>query len=276
MSRKDIENECFQYVKSITDKNVQLKQLGLSNSSYSDIEVLVRGYCFYIEIKESESQAGQFVIEKKENNFKFSDKNKSKFEPCEPILEFINKNISLYENIGTRPIEVNVPQSLMYKRIIDYYVNEKKAIFFVTTKENEFFIFKTNDLSNYFDIKCVVRRKKSGSSHIPLKDYELVKKYVTEYLDKNGVANFNFYSSNNSLFLNILSKKEIKKLKLKSPNLNYSIYLSKHDNFSYELKKLSKTNNINVIFTLKLKNCQLISQVEEYVDFVKHININER
>ena len=104
-----------------------------------------------------------------------------------------------------------------------------------------------NEFDDFFNIKTILRRKKSGSQSIPKRFYDDFKKQV-----ENRFTKYKIFSENNKLFILIpvdLSKKECYiESNLLDDGKKY--FLSKKDKNIYEVKLTSATNNPNIIFEL--------------------------
>lgn len=150
---ENYEKECYDYIKSILPPDITAYYEGGSDSTRPDI-VLKSGECFLfnVEIKMGHSQAGQFVLIFKDGKYIFSPRNKCKEDYCKEIIDYINKNINSYIQIEQNSIRVDCDEESMYKRIRNLYIHEKKTFFFVTKILNEYIVFPTEVLDDYFDI----------------------------------------------------------------------------------------------------------------------------
>ena len=74
---KKEETDAYVFLKNLQLKDIVFEDLGKHDSSTPDIKVSKEGrFIFYIEVKMNKAQSSQFVVEKIENEFQFSDKNK--------------------------------------------------------------------------------------------------------------------------------------------------------------------------------------------------------
>ncbi len=260
MSWTETEKICYEYLNELTKKvsNVACKYDGKSDSTKPDVEIYKNDkFLFNVEIKEEKSQAAQFVIKEKNGRFEFSKLNKCKQECCEPIIDYINTYIEKYLIVGQSGIEINCDTQLLYNRLKDYYIKEKKSPFFIIKdKKDKFLIFKTNEIENYLDVRCVLRRKKSGSSDIPAKLENTVEDIIKTYLKQYDLDDlkYSFYRENKHY--KILFNIDVLKIE-KIVGSGFDLYFSRDKENcelnSYVLKILSKTNNPNVMFELSLK-----------------------
>lgn len=262
---ENYEKECYDYIKSILPSDITANYEGRSDSTRPDI-VLKLGECFLfnVEIKMGHSQAGQFVLIFKDGNYLFSPRNKCKEDYCKEIIDYINKNINSYIQIEQNSIRVDCDKESMYKRIKNLYINEKKTLFFVTKILNEYIVFPTEVLDDYFDIFCNIRRKKSGSYSPPRKDLEKIKEYFDDYF--HGESNqFELEETEGKTYIkcNIAKGFDNYRFKVKNEQATY-ILAYKQGTDLFEVRKLSSTNNINVIFELISKN-NSCSRVSDFI-----------
>jgi len=200
------------------------------------------------------SQAGQFVILDDGEKFIFSKQNKVDKEVCIPIIEFINENYDKYKSVGTAGIEVNSSHSQNEERIVSLYKNEKNVQYIATIdKDEKVIIFKTEDLSNYFDITGFLRRKRSGSSNISKTNEQVVKDEMINFLEEYGIHKdkVTFERDGNYFVMTIDSNVNLEGKKIEADD--FIIFVSKKHKSGNVLTRLSNTNNPNVIFTLEYK-----------------------
>lgn len=244
-SWQNFELECYNYLNKTYGNICDFKYWGKSDSTKSDIMVTTQDDVFYIEVKESTAQSGQFVLipDKDKKEFIFSNKNKTKpNEFTNIITESMNTDFDRFNDAGTAGQKININKNIFSQWIIDYY--KAKNVKFIITKSFEYIIFPIDKFADYFDIVATYREKKSGSSG-------LAKKYYSDVLLKL-----------NSIYPNIQSHIYDSKLFVNYPS-NISgkcfvhdgkeIFLSDKGSGEYEVRQLSKTRNKNVIFSLSLK-----------------------
>ncbi len=227
------------------NSNVKLRGIsflanGESDSNASDIEVIFNGHViFTIECKFSPAQSSQFVVKKINNQFVYSEANRSNENGSKAIIEHMNDNFSYYStSVGS--IDLICEQALMYERVIKQL--SSKSVFFIASSVVDGFssnspiiIDRINNLDQYFNISGVYRNKRSGTSYAKQRDLDGLKNCI-----KRGDKFFVFDPKNTLPAY---------------PSTNEKIYLPKSDEQGYRvIKKRSNTNNKNVIFTLKLKD----------------------
>ena len=276
MGWQDTEKECFEYLQNLLKEfdDVSVISEGKSDSTKPDISIFLNDEnIFNIEVKESSCQAGQFVIFEESNKWYFSKRNKCNQQYCQPIIDYINnymQNLTVSQN----GIDIDCDKQIQYERIKEFYINEKSSTFFITKYNNEFIVFETKNLENYFDINCILRRKKSGSRDVNKKIEQTVKSYIIKYLKSFGINEDKYVFVHESGHLLLFFSKNIINLhhkKIKCDNFNIYFSESKNSN-EYRISLLSSTNNPNIIFEMNLKNNiavnekdKLIKEIEKYM-----------
>ncbi len=248
-------NDCFGFTFNIYKE-------GNLNSNTSDIKISKdNNLITYIEVKSHTSQAAQFVLTFNDGKYDFSLKNKCNRKYCQPIIDYLNEHINEYSDISSKGLLIPINPTTSYKRIIDYYKNEKNVDFIITDVDSKMILFEVENIKNYFHVFCNIRRKKSGSRKIS-------KKYIDDLIayikNKYDIDKYEIIS--NHLYVN--SSKIIKNVYFSFSKFNCFLSLkdSNVNNYKYEARMLSNTNNINVIFTL-------ISKCNTNDDFNKLINL---
>jgi hypothetical protein len=162
-----------------------------------------------------------------------------------------------YKNAGVRGKKIDIENGaeIFVKWIIQVYRN-KGVRFFITNNYN---IVPIGDFGTYFDVTASYRVKRSGSSKVPKKNMKSVIDYVVD-------SKFDIFEHNEKgKKLYVKSKQALNKVKFSLNGLEY-MFSGVADEF--EIRKLSNTNNANVIFSVKYKNKQGISE-NEFIDFLK-------
>ncbi|MGO4961399.1 hypothetical protein ACTQ5X_06610 [Jeotgalibaca porci] len=241
-----LEEESYVYLKSNYESSeINFIQCGASDSTQSDILVKKNNKnFFYIDVKSPESQSGQFVLFPNDltQEFEYSKNNKTQLNIySKKIIDFLNKNYGHYSTPGTRGENIHMNKTVFYDWIIDYYLS--KNVKYIITKNNNFILFPIERLSHYFDVSAKLRRKKSGSGNPSLANQEEIKTILT----KNGY-NFQSYSRNKSFYIS--SKHDFHQFKVSGEK--YSFLLKKSSENVFQVRRLSNTSNMNVIFSLSL------------------------
>lgn len=238
MNWKEFEIECLDFLKKKYGTSFDLK--GESDSTVSDI--LFDNGCrsFYIEAKMPLAQCGQFVLLPDFNKkiFVYSQKNKtSENEYTTKISHFMNENFDYFHNAGTAGIKIDLDKDIFYGWIINYY-RQKGVRFFITRGEYGFILFPIENLSSYFDVSAIYRKKKSGSSR-------LSKKYKDDFENALIRSHINYSFDG----INLISAENLDGRKVYGDNF---AYLLREQGGSYRVNRLSNTVNANVIFSIKL------------------------
>ncbi|MDS3888918.1 hypothetical protein WL482_04280 [Staphylococcus hominis] len=269
------ERETYLWVKNnynLNENEIILE--GGSNSNRSDLRIDYKGNQFYIEIKHSPSQASQFVALYCDNKYIYSPGNKTKLETninLKQVAEQILKSLNQLNKkvIDTETIIINNPE----KWVIDYYLN-KKVKYIITNYNKETIVFPIERINDYFNIKIVARYKKSGSRAIPKKDYERVKKFINNKFDGTSIFDTNDgFIFKNSNLNNIITNKRnngIYEISEKNEN-NYRMKINRIEECrdKYEVKKLSDTNNLTIVFNLETKSPQKPNDLKKFNDEFK-------
>lgn len=242
------EDNCFEYlIDNYSDCNFEKE--GQSNSQCSDIKVLVdKKNNFNIEAKMQSSQTSQFTLNIENEKFKYSELNKNKNnEYSKKIIRYLNTNYDTYKNINQKSIQVDLSIDLYKKWILSHYETSNIKFIITGNKDNKI-ILPIENIDKYFEIKCFIRRKKSGSRNLPKSNYQLISDYIEKNIDNNfNIFNVdkNFYAEFNNQIKNDIKFEINDDIYMISPLVNKNIC---------NIRKLGKTNNPTVIFSLKLKN----------------------
>ena len=261
MSWKKEETDAYVFLKNLQLKDVIFEDFGKHDSSTPDIKVSKEGrFIFYIEVKMNKAQSSQFVVEKIENEFQFSDKNKTENNEYKiKILEYLNTHFNEYENVSSNGIEIKCEKDIGYGHIISDFKTKYISYIITRTKTSNFKIIHINNFKFFFNFKCILRNKKSGSSPVSKQCIDKVSDYV--------IKNFNASNINITDSKKFLFKSEASGL-LGSyfyvDNQQYFIAKQKL-NDSFRVNKTSKTNNPNVIFEIQLSNHNLNDDVKLFL-----------
>lgn len=247
---------------------------GGSDSTVPDIKVLTQNNKFYIEVKEHDAQASQFVVKKVKPKTFVPKLNKNHTLKHNKKLQNITKTILLHVSkmpAGNRKetITFNNSENLAAAWIKTYYASNKNKYFITSRNDKQFYIFPINSLTKYFDPYINLRRKRSGTRSFGLDKNGTEKLKVDHYLKTHGLT-FNLYKK----YSNYKYKLYVKFHGNKKPNFRYfgkNLYFSNThipSAFDYEIKKRSSTNNANIIFGISLKKnaTQIESDLRKFED----------
>ncbi|PWG50577.1 PDDEXK family nuclease [Ligilactobacillus salivarius] len=239
--------------------NISFIKTETLDSSISDILVKNgNSSLFYIEAKDSRAQSGQFVLRLEDNDkFVFSSKNTSPEYEAREIIDYINKNLSTYINVRQRKIDVPIDLEISKKWIINHY--RKQNVKFVITKYNdEFVIFPIEKFGDYFDIETHFRRKKSGSHNLKKSSLKKTKNFIKENFP---VVNIQIVDDADLLvaFQKNFDLAENKRFLFEGDLLFFSKQDTSffgNETTTFKIRRLSKTNNANIIFSISSKQKQ--------------------
>lgn len=248
------ELECTKYlIKNYGKNGVTFIHHDTSNSTSSDIEVQKRdGSSFFIEAKDSNAQAGQFVLSADDINkiFTFSGRNKTREnEFTNSIIKYMNNHYEHYNTAGTKGIDIGIDEEIFVGWIVNHYkgMNVK---YIITKNDDDMIIFPLNRFGDYFKVTATFRIKKSGSAAPSKSNFAAIRNYIADRFKCN---------------VNVIEKGD--KYALMIPHiplgttettfdLNGRTYYLSPDNNGYQIRQLSNTKNRNVIFSIKTKRSQ--------------------
>lgn len=274
-----LETEVTEWLNSVnSDSNISFQQCGGSDSTVSDIQIMVNNKPTgkFIEVKSANSQAGQFVLfpNMTTRTFEYSTKNHSDYNNpinglvVSEILDFMDENFDSYANAGTKGKEIlfsNIgaedTSRFFALWIADYYSNVKHAEWLATKdSNNNIILLPFSKLAEYFNVTACYRVKKSGSSSVKgsCKTLETVKQAIIN-LNPDNVPKFTIV--NNKLYV------KFETIPKNLGNADYHLAIKGDWGTLFEVRKLSKTFNSNVIFSLKLKalSKEQIEATREYL-----------
>lgn len=260
---KSFENNCVKYLNlNYGNERIKFIEMGKSNSTNSDISVEIDGVPkFLIEAKMPQAQSGQFVVLIDKDKFIFSPKNKtSEDDYSKSIIDYLNQNISIYRDVDTAGLKIDIPISYFSNWIKSYY-KSKNVKYVITKFMNNFIILPIEKYDLYFNISSNLRRKTSGSSDLPNCYINIFKKH----LENNFEAPFEIIKNGKKFFL----KTSVCLDKYKVNLSGIDIYIGK-DNENLIIKKLGKTKNPTIIFSVE----SIAGQTEEdLIEFKKDLEI---
>lgn len=257
---EDLENRCCEYLKQVYGNNNSIEAYGNADSTKADIQISNTVHDpFFVEVKSEKAQCCQFVLfpNTDTKQFDFSRDNKVPLsDNCKKIIAHMNRSFETYCKVGKRGIPVNIDPAILYGLVSDFY-REKNVKFFMT-EGSEFIIFPTERFSAYFDIEAVYRRKPSGSSE-PIQatnTSEILQGMADEQI--TGELEYKLVQGKMRCFLHTV--RQLHGHRIPCPNYTYqckenrhSQQVAKKSDYIFEVRRLSKTSNPNVICQLSLK-----------------------
>jgi len=250
---KKFEKEAVNYLNQrYNSTDLKFKNCGGSNSKMPDIKVYRNdNHIFNVEAKLSPSQSGQFVVKIKDDKFIFSSNNVfEKNEYSGKIIKYLNENFEFYSRVKQSSIEIDCPINSLENWIINHY-KAKNSEFIITSNEVKSFkaIIPIEEIPKYFNVSANLRRKRSGTRHLPKSQRTEIRELLEDYLADLGVFidEFKEEGKKTSIIINRSLNKEEQYFGVD----NFYLSPDKDMDNKYFIKKRSMTNNINVIFSLE-------------------------
>lgn len=256
---EQFELRCYEYLKRAYEtKKTNFQHEGGMDSTKSDIAVIKNGEIdFYIEAKDASAQSGQFVLlpDEERECFVFSPRNHSKpNEMTDIIIDYMNSDFHRFNNAGTAGESLDIDSKVFANWIIEHY--KDKNVKYVISFNKDYVIFPIRKFEQYFNIAANYRIKKSGSGKPAQRDIPEVMQII-----KTHYTTAKFSQIEKKLFVNISEKADKDRFVLG----NYTYYLSEQNPGDYEVRRLSNTYNMNVIFSIGLIKAQDESDLEEFI-----------
>lgn len=257
---KKFEEECVKYLNDNFRDYAIFELKGGSNSTLPDIFVQTKtNKEFYIEAKDVPAQCGQFVAfpDYETQTFVLSDKNKSipnKYTNL--ILEYMSQNFEVFEGSGKAGTNIQLSEDIFVGWITTYYKNKGVKLFIT----DDFTIVPIEKLGEYFHASCTYRAKKSGSSDVG-KRYM---KDVLAFIKNNNFGVTDYHEDGKKLF--VYSSNNIHGTRFMIDNQEYMF--SKREE-KYAVRRLSNTNNRNIIFSIDLKTSKPGTSDDEFITYLK-------
>lgn len=268
---KDFETLNVNYLKdNLINLNVDIEKMGDADSTRPDIQIVLKNNLkkFFIETKMPSSQTSQFVVEIENNRFIYGKKNKFESnEFSEEIIDILNENFKYYKNVGQSGLEVPVPILIAFGWIISNMKNKNVEFIMSVDNHNNNVIIPVEKFNEFFNVKTILRRKKSGSTPIPKIYYNDFKTNLEKkFIDYNPII----FIQGNRLYIKLNKELSKNECYIKSDLLeNKRYYLSNTGNNVYEVKLTSATNNPNIIFELSAKSANIDSfTIQTLIDYI--------
>lgn len=256
---EEFEIRCCNYLNdTYRNEGVVFLREGGMDSTKSDIAVVKNARTvFYIEVKDATAQSGQFVLipDKEKKKFVFSPRNRSEQnEMVETIIAYMNSDFEKFCAAGTSGESLNIDSSIFSSWIVEHY-RSKNVKYVISGRKNEYVILPIQKFRGYFYISAIYRIKKSGSNPPPKRDILSIQKKV-ESLCSSAI----FRYEDGKLFVTISNCLPRDRFKLG----DNTYYFSSLGDDEYEIRKLSNTNNMNVIFSIELNRSQDPEDLAEF------------
>lgn len=159
MSWENFEEEQYKYLKKMYSAYAKITHIGGADSTQSDIYIEPKNKeNFWVEVKESSSQSGQFVLLANNSNetFEYSGSNKTPINSySRRIIEYMNSCYTVFNRPRTSGNEISFPgcEKVFYNWIIEKY--RDKGVKFIITEGNT--IIKLENISSCFDVSATYR-----------------------------------------------------------------------------------------------------------------------
>lgn len=256
------EMECANFLNNKFGNYAEFTHQGGADSTVPDIFVKTNsGDTFYIEVKHSPAQCGQFVLlpQLDTKTFTYSDLNINKINnDAKIIMNYMNSDFDSFREAGTAGKDICIAdsQDIFSSWITQTYKN-KNVKFFIS---NDFKIIPIESFSAYFNISGKYRIKRSGSRDVGTNNTKSIINYINSRYDSID----SFYSESGKLF--VYSSKNLHNIRFIIDNNEY-MFSSRDD--KYEIRKLSNTYNANVIFSITLNESKNGLSDKEFIDCLK-------
>ena len=253
---EQFEIDCTNFLNEQCGEYAKFTHQGRSDSTVPDIKVETKkNKQFYIDVKHSPAQCGQFVLKADEitKTFSFSKRNKSEVnEYVKQIINYMNDHFTAFVNAGTSGEDINIAdcENLFANWIIDKYKN--MGVQYIIT--NNFVILPLEKILEFFKIKGKFRVKKSGSSEPAKKYYDDILKILN---DNYSISNYTLEkvvsNSKAKIKMFVQTEQNLSNKQFMIGNYVYEFRPVNNCDNKYELRKLSNTFNANVIFSIEIK-----------------------
>lgn len=243
---EEFEIQCKNYFERQFGKYAEFTHYGGADSTIPDIKVKTNsGKSFFIEVKHSPAQCGQFVLspDNDAKSFTYSVGNETNLNSyAQKIIDHMNKNFDIFSAAGTTGVNIIFDGCWeVFANWVRSTYKEKGVDFFVT---NNYKVIPIEDFSRCFDITAKYRVKKSGTGDVGKKRFDA----VLQYLSSAEISIAGYRTDKSKLFINSDEQLNKKRFVVDDTELMFSL-----KNDEYEIKKSSNTYNRNVIFSIKLK-----------------------
>jgi len=238
------EISCTEYLNREFGNCANFEHKGGPNSTIPDIKVTTKsGNIFYIEVKHSPAQCGQFVLHPDitSNTFIYSHSNITPINTYAlQIINYMNDHFNEFINAGTAGKDIIMDTEIFSNWIISNYKN-KDVRYFIT---NNYTIVPIEKINEYFYVSAKYRVKRSGSKSVGKNNIS----DVMEYIHSSSYDIKNMRTENGKLF--VVSTDSLHNLRFRINDCEYMFSLRDSE---YEVRRLSNTFNANVIFLIDLK-----------------------
>ncbi len=258
---EEFEIQCTDYLNSKFGAYARFFHQGGADSTVPDILVKTKsGNSFYIDVKHSPAQCGQFVLlpNLETHTFEYSRLNVNRINRyAKIIMDYMNYDFDAFREAGTAGKDIDIPNgsNIFAGWIIQAY-KDKGAEFFIT---NNYTILPIERFKKYFNVTAKYRIKRSGSSSVGKSRL----KTVIDYISTHDYVITDFRIAGDKLF--VISPQQLHNQRFIFRGIEYMFSLRGNE---YELRKLSNTYNANVIFSIKFKALTPGMSDQEFIDYL--------
>lgn len=265
------EIEAVEYLNEKIDKPISFKRLGSSNSSDPDIKVYLNdNEIFTIEVKFANAQSGQLVVFETENGLEISKETvkniNNKFN--QSILNLFNETPEECIPDNQKKLYIELPPEIGYGWLRENYKIGNSVFIIMSDQLNAYkSIFHIDEIEEYLDFKCAIRRKKSGTRNLAQKNLQHSKLNLEKHAEQLGLKVIDICREGVKTRVELNSQCILKK---GQRYFGDGYYLSPvRDSVSeYFIKSLSKTNNLNILFEITYKGPKRDNGIEKLKNYI--------
>jgi len=177
------------------------------------------------------------------------------------IVEYLNLNFEKYNDVKQTQMVVPISDEIACGWISSNMKRKKVEYIITTDYEDNKKIVPIDSIGDYFDVKTILRRKKSGSVSLNVTNYD---DFVEQFENKFNQKCILLFKDSKE-FVEYDKKLLKSECYIDSPNLTdgkrYFLSYKEEVNL-YEVKITSGTNNPNILFEISVKS-ELIYQLDD-------------
>lgn len=264
------ESRCARYLRSLFG-NHKFSVKGGDDRTVSDILV---DDTFYIECKMTENdgkrngaQCTGFGITQNRNKFICSNTAEDS-EQAEHMLDYMNSHFSEFKKVvepHTGTSDLFIDESIFAEYISDYYI-KKNALYFITSFEDEFVVFKNTpkNLLKYFTITATARYYQYGTKNLPISQRDEAERAIKKQYNVSSVK----YDDNHT-FVKI--KDLVEDPYINDGDLHFYLSSKNQKQDEYRVMKLSNLGCARVLFLLRSKRSQDKKDLDEFRRYINSI-----
>lgn len=256
---QEFEKSVFKYLRRHFSDNGEIHFIKAGDSDSTSLDIRVIGKSkkeLHIEVKSHTSQAGQFVAQLNQGKFSFRPNKKFKSPTLhqQDLIDHLNKNSTKCVTQASIPIK-DYPERKIIELVKEHY-QSKGANYFISgeiSSERTFLgIIPVAEIGRAFNFFANIRRKKSGTRELPKSFEDKVQADLKRHLDSLSITLISSKRCGRKYIILTNNNKILRKKILYFTCQDTGLYLSQNKNnlSLFELKTLSSTNNITIIYSL--------------------------